>query len=81
MITKDQGQPITKSAIALGDINWNGTVDADDLVSLRRGLLATPEINCSYADLNGDGVVSIKDLIRFKKMLINAGLLISTAEQ
>lgn len=67
--------------IAPGDLNADGSVNADDSVSLRKLLLSNLEdksydavyaskgAEAKYSDINGDKNVDIKDLVRQKKNL------------
>lgn len=53
------------------DINNDGTADTDDMASLQRGLLNgdSNTLTSVAADLTGNGVADIRDLVRFKKAL------------
>ena len=65
--------------LAPGDTNADGKVSADDLVALRQLLLSDMKDNsytavykvngnsAKYSDINGDGLVNVKDLVRQKK--------------
>lgn len=53
------------------DIDNDGTADTDDMASLQRGLLNgdSNTLTSVAADLTGNGVADIRDLVRFKKAL------------
>lgn len=65
--------------LAPGDTNADGKVSADDLVVVRQLLLSDMKDNSytavykangnsvKYSDVNGDGLVNVKDLVRQKK--------------
>ena len=64
--------------IPAGDLNADGSVNANDLVVLKRVLLGTKKqsykevyteigVDAKYSDANGDYEVDIRDLIRAKK--------------
>lgn len=53
-----------------GDVNGDGSIDASDLVRLKKYLAGQGvEINKTGADCNGDGSVDASDLVRLKKYL------------
>ena len=56
-----------------GDVDCNeAIVPADDIVALRQGLLGVIEFGrVDTADINGDSVVDVRDLVRFKKNFAN----------
>jgi len=49
----------------VGDINFDGNVNANDIVSIRKTLLNNEET--IYADVNADNKTSLLDLVRVKK--------------
>ena len=55
---------------AAGDVNDDGQISADDLISLTKHLLG---VKTSYlkttADISGDGKVDLIDMIKLKKLL------------
>ena len=50
----------------LGDVNADYSINADDVVSVRKALLGIAEAD-AYADVNNSGNLDIADLIRLKK--------------
>jgi hypothetical protein len=58
----------------LGDVNLDGSIDATDLLTLKKYLLGMDVSNLDFytssADLNKDGTVNILDLLTLKKMLL-----------
>lgn len=50
-----------------GDVDINGTVEASDLVVLRKALLGSENIT-KPCDVNNDYYVSVKDLVNLKKL-------------
>ncbi len=58
----------------LGDVNLDGSIDATDLLTLKKYLLGMDVSNLDFytssADLNNDGTVNILDLLTLKKMLL-----------
>lgn len=55
----------------LGDLTDDKTVGADDLTLMRKHLLDVDVFNTlSKVDVNGDGYVDIRDLIRLKKEIV-----------
>ncbi len=65
-----------------GDITEDGVVNAEDLTDLRTKLLTTDAQYDALYDVNGDGVVSVKDLVKLKKICagINSGITITEGE-
>lgn len=64
--------PITLLASEPGDIDGDGSIDAADLMLLRKylvGLTIEGRFDGTAADLNGDGSVDILDLVRLRKLL------------
>lgn len=60
----------TVLVVPLGDVNCDFEILADDLVCLRRYLIQTLyEVDKYSSDVNEDGGINIKDLIRLKKIL------------
>ena len=60
----------TDSNVVIGDTDGNGELDVEDVLNIRFSLLSgksTP----SY-DINGDGKVNVKDLIKIKKLIAQA---------
>ena len=53
-----------------GDLNGDGSVNALDLIRLKKYLLGESVTLCCSGDLNGDGSVNTLDLIRLKKYLL-----------
>lgn len=54
----------------VGDVNADGSVNTKDIEDLKKYLTANNvEINEKNADLNFDGIVSIKDSLLLKKLL------------
>lgn len=51
----------------VGDTNADGNISADDLVTLRKGLLGVSD--AYNADTTADGKVDIRDLVRLKKKI------------
>ncbi len=58
------------SNIVMGDTNGNGELDADDVFNVRFSLLSG-KFTLTY-DINGDGKVNVKDLIKIKKLIAEA---------
>ena len=56
---------------SLGDVDFSGDINANDLVSLRKELLGVNDGSVEFADVNNDGRTDIIDLIRLKKSLVN----------
>ncbi len=56
---------------SLGDVDFSGDINANDLVSLRKELLGVDDGSVEFADVNNDGRADIIDLIRLKKSLVN----------
>ena len=66
-------RPITLPASEPGDIDGDGSIDAADLMLLRKylvGLTIESRFDDSAADLNGDGKIDILDLVRLRKLLV-----------
>ncbi len=55
----------------LGDIDWDGEVNANDLVNARKIILGSSSgnIDANMADVNDNGEVDVRDLVRLKKDL------------
>lgn len=68
-IADDDGLAV--SGTELGDINWDGEINANDLAAFRRNLITNAAMRKGYADVNKSGKVDIADLIRLKKMIAN----------
>ncbi|MCQ2450301.1 MAG: tyrosine-protein phosphatase, partial [Clostridia bacterium] len=49
------------------DLDCSGTIDAADVLLLKEAILA--DSTAAKFDINGDGVVDVRDLVRFKKYL------------
>lgn len=65
-------RPITLPASEPGDIDGDGSIDAADLMLLRKylvGLTIEGRFDGTAADLNGDGKIDILDLVRLRKLL------------
>lgn len=65
-------RPITLPASEPGDIDGDGSIDAADLMLLRKylvGLTIEGRFDGTAADLNGDGSIDILDLVRLRKLL------------
>ena len=56
--------------VTVGDLNADGTVDALDLVRLRKALLNYEDCN-EINDLNGDGNLDVIDYVRMKRYLVD----------
>lgn len=56
-------------APVLGDVDGGGTANAQDLVLLMRGLVGTETLNAVFADVNGDELVDILDVIALVRLL------------
>ncbi|MBQ8974906.1 MAG: dockerin type I repeat-containing protein, partial [Oscillospiraceae bacterium] len=56
---------------ALGDVNGDGTVDANDVILLRQYISKNDVgyIDLVAADVNGDGVVNSKDVILLRQYI------------
>ena len=66
-------RPITLPASEPGDIDGDGSIDAADLMLLRKylvGLTIEGRFDGTAADLNGDGSIDILDLVRLRKLLV-----------
>lgn len=50
----------------IGDVNYDGVINADDLDTLKRIVASAEGIN---ADVNGDGVINMKDIAALKKII------------
>ena len=59
--------------VSMGDCNFDGDVNAADLVTLSNFLLGKKTaavITTESSDLNGDGAVDIFDMVALRKLLI-----------
>ncbi len=54
-----------------GDIDGNGTVQSDDIVSLRKFIMGIGQ-RIFRMDANNDKVVDIRDLVRIKKIIVSS---------
>ena len=54
---------------SLGDVDFSGDINANDLASLKKGLLGVNDGSVEFADVNNDGSSDIIDLLRLKKLL------------
>ncbi len=72
MLAGDISEPLYVTLYKRGDVNRDGTRDAQDLAKFRRSLLLN-ENDCDpfAANANLDKTVDIRDLIRIKKLIIN----------
>ncbi len=63
------------AAFAIGDTNNNGKVENEDVSEIRKYLVGNTALISSEekADTNGDGAISLKDIVRTKKS-INASI-------
>lgn len=57
-----------KSADKLGDLNFDGSIDADDLALMRKSLLKAVGYDEVLYDANNDDCVDIRDLVRIKRI-------------
>ncbi|MCQ2449115.1 MAG: metallophosphoesterase [Clostridia bacterium] len=61
-----------KDEILYGDADNNGTLDAADLVNMKRIILGLEEVDeqiAVLADMNQDGVIDVRDVVALKKYL------------
>lgn len=71
------GAEVIAPELIFGDADNDGTVEADDLVALRRVLLKDESLldenglNGAACDANDDGEINIIDLVRTKKIVAN----------
>lgn len=89
VIAEDFSGDFDYKFLAPGDMNADGEAGADDLVILRQLLLsnikdnsytAVYELNvetAKYADVNGDGLVDIRDIVRLKKNSVANSLFVA----
>lgn len=54
------------------DLDMSGEYDADDIVAFRQWFVYLAEVDTELADLNKDNEVDIRDLVRMKKIEVNA---------
>lgn len=54
------------------DLDMSGEYDADDIVAFRQWFIYLAEVDTDLADLNKDNEVDIRDLVRMKKIEVNA---------
>lgn len=54
------------------DLDMSGEYDADDIVAFRQWFVYLAEVDTDLADLNKDNEVDIRDLVRMKKIEVNA---------
>ena len=57
--------------LAPGDLDADGSANADDMVSLRKMFLNDNSAKSIYSDVNGDEMVDARDLVRLKKNIAN----------
>lgn len=68
-MTTDFTETQYASFVALGDMDKNGTIEANDLVLMRKHFLGIDGVDAKYSDANNDKCDDIRDLIRLKKLL------------
>ncbi|MCQ2465705.1 MAG: dockerin type I repeat-containing protein, partial [Oscillospiraceae bacterium] len=70
--TQAPAQDQKPSAVS-GDVDANGSVNSNDVVSLMHALIGKETLSSDQkknADMNGDGIITIIDLIMLKNKLI-----------
>lgn len=53
-----------------GDLNGDGSINVQDLITMVNMILGTAEPSYSLADLNDDGIINIQDLILLVNMIL-----------
>ena len=64
---------VSHKGMVIGDVDFNGTINAKDMTWMKRGLIYGWENNkkaCYMSDMNADGEVTIKDLELMRNWLI-----------
>lgn len=59
-----------KNVSHIGDLNGDGEISTLDVITLKKYLIEQPvEINIKNADINGDSVVDVRDLVALKNLI------------
>jgi hypothetical protein len=61
----------TLPRLIIGDVNKDGNTDVADLVAMQQFLLGNGQVDdLQAADMNGDKIINVFDLVLLRKLLI-----------